>query len=176
MFGFFKKSSDQPTFDPTNITVADFRTGFIFDYELSSWEIIESYEYTWENGDKNKEFKVKSSFETLYLSVENEDELVLMEKISPSALIPNFKAHMRSNDTPPEQFSYQNEQFFLENDDAGIFKNLDKNEEDEFIVWSYASKNGTLVDIEQWDDDEFEAAIGQKVEPHLITNILPGSA
>ncbi len=179
MFNFFKKDEAEASFDPTDIKITDLRTGFIFDYELSSWEVTESYSYKWENGKTAKEFKIKSSFETLFLSIEEEDAIVLtlMEKIEPETLISGFHKFMKDSDVPPSQFQFQNEMFELLNDQAGIFKDLEKGEEDEFISWNYqAKKTGTIVEIEQWDDDEFEAAIGREIDLHLITNIIPGKA
>ena len=45
---------------------------------------------------------------------------------------------------------------------------------DEMIYWDYtdASEDNTLT-IEQWDEDEFEASVGQYVNEYEFSHILP---
>ena len=64
----FKK--DKPTYDVTDLRVTDLKKKFIFDYDLSSWEVTAEYTYDWGDNYFSKEFKIQSDKETLYLSVE----------------------------------------------------------------------------------------------------------
>jgi hypothetical protein len=42
------------------------------------------------------------------------------------------------------------------------------------IYWDYADASGEkLLAIEQWGEDEFEAAVGRSVQEYEFTNILP---
>ena len=44
-FGFFKKKKkEEPHYDPTNITIRDLRLGYVFDYELQTFEVVGEYE------------------------------------------------------------------------------------------------------------------------------------
>ena len=48
--GFFDKffnKKEEPSYDSTNIRVQDLNVGFVFDYDMSTWEVQAAYEYDW---------------------------------------------------------------------------------------------------------------------------------
>ena len=48
------------------------------------------------------------------------------------------------------------------------------NEWTEFINWQYFDGSGeSVLSIEQWGENEFEASEGKIIKPFEITNILP---
>ena len=47
MFSNPFKKKKEPDYDVTNLSLKDLETGFIFDYDMKSWVVEESYEYDW---------------------------------------------------------------------------------------------------------------------------------
>ena len=46
LFDKFKKKKE-PKYDPSNIKVTDIAQGFVFEYNMSTWEVKNEYEYDW---------------------------------------------------------------------------------------------------------------------------------
>ena len=74
IFDIFKKK--EPHYDSTNIRVQDLDVGFVFEYDLSTWEVQAIYEYDWGDDFFTREFKVNNGSLTRYLAIE-EDVIVL---------------------------------------------------------------------------------------------------
>ena len=77
IFDFFRKKDNKPEYDVTNITVADLQVGFIFEYDLVTWEVQEVYEYDWGDNFFSFEFKISDGTRTRYLSYMNDDKVFL---------------------------------------------------------------------------------------------------
>ena len=60
---------------PFSRTPLDLDQGYIFEYDMQSWEVMAVYEYDWGDEDFSKEFKVSDGQNTYYLSVEEDDEI-----------------------------------------------------------------------------------------------------
>ena len=56
IFDRFKKK--EKTYDVTNITVKDLDVNFVFDYDLTTWKVEETYEYDWGDNCFTKEHKI----------------------------------------------------------------------------------------------------------------------
>ena len=175
MFDFFKKNKKEEI-DPTNMRIDQLSVGAFFDYDFESWEVRKEYHYKWEDGSESKEFQVKSVSQTKYLSVEEDDELLitLTEKINPNALVEDLSKEVNQHDRPPKKIQYKGIFYYLSDDSAGLFSE-NGGEEEELISWTYYDdKEKHTLCIEQWDDDDFEASIGICLEEHEFTNLLPG--
>jgi len=149
LFDKFKKK-EQPHYDPSDIKIKDLRVGFIFDYDLKTWQITEEYEYDWGDNYFTREYKVEAADEINYLHIDYSDEvsMTLSKKLKVRALGPGY-----FSDEP-------------ENDDSWV----------EFISWDYYDAEEKMVAcVEQWGEREFEASYGVVVHDFEITNILPGT-
>ena len=63
--------------------------------------------------------------------------------------------------------------FFDESGSGNMYKD-GKGSPEEFRYWDYIDKEDEkYITIEQWDENEFEAAAGYYVEEYQFTNILP---
>lgn len=176
LFDRFKKK--EPDYDPLNMQVTDLDVGFLFDYDLYTWEVIEAYEYDWGDNFFTREFKVRSSEDTLYLHVEKDDDLVLTlnKKIRLSAIDPELPEKIAHDDRPPARIEYQGATYTRESESPGYFRVVGKKTDDwqEFIAWDYYDADGKqVVNIEQWGEREFEASAGRMIRPIDISNITP---
>lgn len=182
MFNFFKKKTqeNQPAlhYDPTRIEVKDIRKGFMFDYDFKTWEVTDEYEYDWGNNRFSYEFKVVSGNDSLYLRIEEGQKTVcyLTQKLRFSKLGEYVENHVRQNEKPPREITYEGIRYTRERESPGYFRNTEDSPEDssEMLSWEYIDDSETkILIIDQWEENEFEALIGIIVPETAISNILP---
>ena len=77
IFDLFKKKEKAPKYDVTDLKVTDLDQGFIFDYNMKSWQVKEVYQYDWGKNNFSKEYKIDSGDEVMFLEVEAGAELSL---------------------------------------------------------------------------------------------------
>ncbi len=175
IFDFFNKK--EPHYDSTNIQVKDLDVGFVFEYDLSTWEVKAIYEYDWGDNYFTREFKIDNGSEVLFLSLEEDDELELSvsKKIKVRALGDNLLEVLQQKQEPPKTITYNNISYYLENSSPGYFHDIAKGDSwEEFHSWDFEDNEGlNILCIEQWDEMEFEASIGKNIKEFEIANILP---
>ncbi len=175
-FDLFKKKKEE--YDPSNITINDLQVGFVFEYNLSTWVVKEAYEYDWGNQHFSREFKINNGQESLYLSLENDDELVISisKKAKIRSIQEDLPEYIIKNESAPSSLNYQGQKFLLDEENAGYFRTLGETEWSELITWDYYNEDETqIITIEQWDEKSFEASIGNYIKAFEISNILPHS-
>ncbi len=177
MFGFFKKKEQEPHYDPTNLKVTDLRKGYVLDYDFKTWQAIEEYEFDWGNEFFSYEYKLQTTDDTVYLYVEEDDDLILSvsRKIKFHALGEEVEKHLEENEKPPKKIVYQGVTYYRGKESVGFTKEIDDpGESVEYIVWNYEDETEELIlTIEQWGDEDFSASVGKYISPNDITNILP---
>lgn len=179
IFDRFKKDK-QPEYDVTNLSVRDFKKGFVFDFNLKTWIVKEAYEYDWGNNNFTFEFKIDAGDEVLFLHYEEDDalEITVSSKVKIRNVDEDLPEHITKFDAPPKKIVYKGVTYFLDDEAPGFFHNCDHGEDawDEFISWSfYDEAEEKLITIEQWEEKQFEAAVGRVVKEFEITNILPST-
>ncbi len=175
LFDFFKKK--EPEYDAANITVRDLNIGFVFDYDLDNWVVKACYEYDWGENFFTQEYKISNGSKTLYLSVEDDDELELSisSKIKVRQLGAEVHEQLMNTQKAPGSLEYEGRKYFLDEESAGFFNDAAAGSEwEEFVSWTYEDESGDyVVTIEQWDEREFEASAGKYIDAYEISNILP---
>ena len=180
LFDIFKKEK-KPDYDPARITVKDLEEGFVFDYDLKTWVVKEAYKYDWGNNYFTREFKISDGNETLFLEVEDDDELEvsISKKVKVLAIDEDIPDVIDKEKRPPKKLLYKGVTYYREEESPGYFivsGQDEKNDENwsELIAWTYYDEEDeNVLTIEQWGDFEFEASVGQYIEPYEISNILP---
>ena len=180
MFDFFKKKKE-PAYDVTNLSIRDLDFDFIFDYDLKSWMVKEVYEYDWGNNNFSSEFKVDSGDEVAFLSVEDDSEMEisLTKAIKVREIDEDIVKILTDTKKAPDQLHFDNEVYYLSSESAGYFRDCGKKTEDweELFSWEYYSKDEEkIISITQWDERTFDAFAGIVLEPHQISNIIPGGS
>ena len=175
LFGFGKKRSKEPP-PRTDLGLNDLEVGFFVDYDLQTWEVVARHSYDWGQGDMTQEWQLKSADDTLYLERESDDE----EEWSVSRPIPfarlgeAVRNHILEHEDPPEEIEFEGVTYYLDSFGGGRFFRNGKGPGREFLAWDYEDDSGErYLAIEQWGEEEFEAALGGPAEPYQFTNILP---
>jgi hypothetical protein len=172
---FNKKNKSD--YDPLNLRVSDLAEGFIFEYDLKQWEVLIESTYDWGDNYFSKEYKITDGKETLFLAVEEDDELevAIYRKIKISQIDVDIEGEVLKNGLPPSSLSFDNKLYKREKESPGYY-NPEKSSKEwvEFINWQYYDESGeNSISIEQWGEREFEASIGKVIKPFEISNILP---
>ena len=175
-FNFFKKKK-KPEYDPLDVKVTDLRKGFIFEYDLKTWEVLEEYTYDWGDNYFSKEYKISSGSDVMFLSVEEDDvvELSLQKKIKLSSVNDDIEAEIIRNKIPPKKITYRGVDYYRDSESPGYFK-VEESDKDwiEMISWDYYNEEeDRVLTIEQWGDREFEASYGKVIKEFEISNIMP---
>ncbi|MCH2215169.1 MAG: DUF4178 domain-containing protein [Flavobacteriales bacterium] len=180
MFGRFKKKKGVKI----DYSSKDLAKGFVFEYYVQNWIVTEEYEYDWGEGYFTKEFKITSGKESFFLSVEEDDGLVLSltTKSNAPEILSAFKNSMRESKKPLEQIEFEGRSYFLLEESPGYFrdcsKNSGKDDDDwsELISWDYQDKDEKhVLSVEQWGENNFEFSHGMYIQEFEISNILPAS-
>ncbi len=165
--------------NPFGRTVRDLDLGYIFEYNLETWEVKEVYEYDWGNNDFTREYKISDGKSTKFLAVEEDDtlELVVSEKVNIRKVQTDLQKLILENEVPPETLRYDNKEFYLDDESPGYFRKLpseDDEDWEEFIAWDYYDEDEKYnLTIEQWGDRSFEASYGKRIMEFEISDILP---
>lgn len=175
---FFKRK--QPKYDSTNIRVTDLDVGFVFEYDLETWEVQACFEYDWGDNYFSQEFKIFNGKETRYLALEEDDEICLSisKKIKLRQLGENVHSSLLNQQRPPASFEFEGRKYFFEKEAPGYYNEVAKGDEwIEMLSWDYEDERGEyVICIEQWDESEFEASAGKVVKEFEISNILPSDS
>lgn len=178
-FGQSKKNKEETHYDPTNLKIVDLRKGWIFEYDLQTWEAVEEFEYDWGNDDFTYEFKMQNDKgESFFLSMEEDDflEITVSEKVSFSRVpvAADIRSEIQDTGKAPSRVEFDGRMYYLESDAPGFWRNINDSEFERFYYWEYVDESETYtIVVEQWSDNSFEASIGQLVNERDFSNLLP---
>ena len=102
----------------------------------------------------------------------NED----LKKTKLSDISNTLSTELINNQKPPQEITYQDETFALEEESPGYFLDTSREQSDweEFISWDFiGQKSQQILTIEQWSKNEFEASLSKEIKEFEISNILP---
>lgn len=176
VFGFFKKK--KLDYDPSDIKVTDLKPGFVFEYDMKNWEVLDSYTYDWGDNCYSREHQISDGLSTKYLTVEQDDdlELYLYEKVKNRAVDCDLIDEMNRFDKLPTKIRFEDQEYVLEEEAAGYMA-TEKNPKTwvEMVSWDYycKSEKNKYLCIEQWDTNDFEVSSGIQIEQFEISNINP---
>lgn len=184
MFGFFKKKKEEEPssglhYDPTNISIRDIRRGWVFDYDGSTWEALEEFEYDWGSDRFSYGFLLQDDKgEQLYMEIdENRGFQCMLYKFVDFNKLPDHLAIAQAierDGRPLNEVFFENRYYTRANERPCFFRNLKENRNNEIMIWEYWEPGQEYqLRIEQWGEQEFEAFVGWRVYEDVFANILP---
>lgn len=175
---FFRKKKKDTGPDPVRgTTLFNMKKGWMVDFDMETYEVLAANVYDWGHGDKSFEWQLKSVGKSVYLEMESDDEeeWSLSEKVPFSRLDPSVREQILDTGDPPDTVVFDGKTFYLEQMGGGHFLADASSISRELLRWDYEDDDGeTFLCIEQWGEDDFDAAIGRPVKPWQFQNILPG--
>lgn len=177
----FGKTSDETSAEPdlTDLSLSDLKVGYYVDYDLKTWQVTASNTYDWGSGDVSHEWQLKSHEETIYLEKETDDEdyWSVSRKIPFGRLGNTVRQHLAENEEAPDEIELDGVAYYMDESAGGKFLKDGQGPGREMLVWDYEDDSGRrYLSIEQWGEEDFEASLGEPVEPYQFTNILPGES
>lgn len=147
------------------------REGFTFKLKSKVWKIIEIGEYDWSGDGRSIEYKIETeNSEKGFLEVEflkGEYEVYFSEAI----LLEN---NILKDAINTEEVVFSGYQFMLEEQYKGVYKNLTKRTGWENLSsYMFYNEKDSILTIEDWGDDKYEAFYGEEIKPKNIKNIKP---
>ncbi|WP_271769373.1 DUF4178 domain-containing protein [Aquimarina algiphila] len=174
IFDFFKKDKSESIVD---FTVNDLKKGFMVDYFIKTWEVKSVYLYDWGNNSYARECFLDSGDESLYLYIEEDDELIcsVWKKMDLLDIQSNIMESIIANDDAPGTINYNNSIFTKIDSSMGhCIEEGEEEEYDELINWTYQNRDTKeLISISRVGEEEFEASHGSYVKEYEFSNILP---
>ena len=153
----------------------DIRKGSTLDYDFTNWKAIEEHNYYWGEDTYSRLFTLRAKGKTIYLEIEDEEEemgLAVFEKISLHKISQNFP-HFHQEGKIPEILNYHQQSYYFVSENEGKWRDRGEGGDwENFTVWDYADETGEfLLSVELWEDNEWEAFAGKKIEESQVSNI-----
>jgi len=171
MFGFFKKKQEPLV----ELTLHNLTVGSGLEYDMKSWLVQEVYTYILENNRKSRAYKISDGSSILFLEIDNEGTVLLTKPTDITIIAPSFKNEILTHATVPENIIYNNEIYKLGKEEFGEFQKEGNKGWSELTSWMFWNEKEELIRIERWSKFEFEAHLGQKINPFAFDNLLPGN-
>lgn len=178
IFDFFKKKPAEPNYDPADIRLTDMRTGFVFEYELQSWVVKESFMYRWQDNSETIEFLIDNGRQQWYMSVDQGAPLTisLMQKCKMREVLEDLPEQVDQNGMPPQNIVFRGEKYFRDEESVGIYQSEHDRDWADVVSWDYfTAAEDKILTIEQWGEHEFEVWCGNVVREAEFSNLMPGN-
>lgn len=169
----------QENFDPTRITPENLQTGYLLDYGMKTWQVVNQIQLDWADGTSEREFKLLSGGELLYLNVRREGAMLecrIGTVINLYAIDSQLDTLIRRDGNPPNILNYADFKLYRENKLTGVlFNQAYGNKPIKVIAWDYLDQTRTYhLRIEYDEHQKFFAIFSKKVSDIEFSDILPG--
>lgn len=166
-------------FDPTNITIENLRTGYLLDYGLKTWQIVNQIQFDWSDGMSEREYKMLAGNEILYLNVKREAAMLecrIGTVVNLYAIDSQLDTIIQRDGNPPNVLNYADFTLYRESKQTGImFNQAYGNKPVKVIVWDYFDQTRTYcLRIGRDEHQKFFAVFSKQVSDIEFSEILPG--
>lgn len=167
-------------FDPTRITLDNLQVGYLLDYGLKTWQVVNQIQYDWNDGTSEREYKLLSENEVLYLSLWREGALLecrIGRAINVYAIDTQLDIIIQREGTPPSFLRYADFALYREKRYAGYaFNQAQGNKAVKIVAWDYMDKTHTYhLRIACNEYQNFFALFSKRVSEIEFSEILPKS-
>ncbi|WP_448518364.1 DUF4178 domain-containing protein [Rhodoflexus sp.] len=170
----------EQTFDPTNITIEHLRTGFLLDYGLKTWQVVNQIQFDWTDGTSDKEYKLLSGNDLLYLNVRREGGMLdcrVGSVVNLYAIDSQLDTVIQREGNPPKVLNYADFTLYRESKLTGVmFNHAYGNKPVKVVAWDYLDQTRTYhLRIERDEYQKFLAIFSKRASDWEFSEILPGS-
>lgn len=163
-------------YDPSTLTPANLATGFMFDYNLKTWDVRSTWQLDWSNGETEIETHVSSELEKAVVHVKTSSihqTVTFGNEISLTLL--NLQAHTLDPVTIPNALQYQGKTFHLDRKLKGYAFAEDQQAGKPAMLFYYLDPSRIYYIRIYQVKEESVAYVGREIQPELISEILPSS-
>lgn len=168
----------EANFDPTRITLENLRTGYLLDYGLKTWQVVNQIQFDWNDGMSEREYKMLSGNELLYLNVRREAAMLecrVGTAINLYAIDSQLDMTIQRDGNPPNVLNYADFTLYRENKLTGLmFNQAYGNKPVKLIAWDYLDQTRTYhLRIERDEHQKFFVVFSKQVSDMEFSDILP---
>lgn len=178
IFDMFKDKNEDNDFDPlADLELAKMKVGYYVDYDLKTWEVTACNRYDYGDGLYGDEWELTAGREKIFLERTEDDEVCwsVSKKMPIGKVDGNIHRYIMDNDDPPNEIVVEATSYYLDESGSAYFMKGGRGPKIGFIQWEFIDDDeDNFIAIEQWGEEEFEAARGRYVEEYEFSNILPG--
>ncbi len=165
-------------YDPTKLTIENLNIGFLVDYGLKTWKVVNRIQFDWNDGLSEREFKLNYENDLIYLSVRRESALVychISTIVNLYMIDKNFDEYVTLNAAPPNVMQYADFTVYRDNRLEGtMFNAALGNKPMRVIMWDYYDMTRDYrLRIEKTDSGQFFAIFGKKINDIEFSEVLP---
>jgi hypothetical protein len=169
---------DAPETDLMRLSIINLKAGYLVDFDLTTWETVQEWQYDWDNGNSGKEFRLVNEKETLHLYMRNEGtqlHTILGRKVNIHSIDRELEDEIQTNSRPLSVLNYQEIDYFRENTKTGWRHELTaKTSANKLTAWEYFDETMTFfMRIEQIENETYKAIVGEVISPFEFSNVLP---
>lgn len=169
---------ETPDADPMRLSIVNIKAGFLVDFDLTTWETVQEWQYDWDNGNSGKEFRLVNEKETLHLYLRNEGtqlHTILGRKVNIFSIDRELEEEIQTHSRPPSVINYQDIDYFRENTKTGWRHELTaKTSPSKLTIWEYFDETMTFfMRIEQIEEQSYKVTVGEVISPFEFSNVLP---
>lgn len=145
------------------------REGFSFKLKTKVWNIIEVGEYDWNGDGRSIEYNLETrNGEKAFLEVEflkGEYEVYFSQQIA-------LESYIIKDAISSKEIVFSGDQFILEEHYKGVYKNLTiRSNWEDLKSYMFYNERDSILTIEDWGDEKYEAFYGEEIKPNKIKNI-----
>jgi len=165
LFDFFKKRKKEDV--NIDFSLKNLKVGAVFDFDGETWEVESIGEYDY-GGSVEKEWKIKSATKEGFLSSDGE-HIYFFVKTTLDDFKPEPISYLKSHNDFPQEVEYKNKKYILKYSASAYY--IKTFERAPVIIWDF-ERNGEILEVLQWGEEEFEIFLGREVQEWEIDSIL----
>ena len=168
----------ESNYDPSNITIENLKMGYILDYDIQTWEVTHEWQYDWENNTTEKEFKLMSNADPLFLTICKEARQLTVKigkQINIFAIDEHIESEIINKGRPYNILKFENITYYRDAQFDGIsYFVSEPNSGTRVVAWDYYDgvRENHLRIIQKGRGD-FKVTQNKMVSPYEFTDILP---
>ncbi|MCS6831938.1 MAG: DUF4178 domain-containing protein [Flammeovirgaceae bacterium] len=170
-------------FDPSNLSVEHLQKGFLVDYSLTTWLVVDEYQYDFLDGTIEKGVKIVSEndgIDTLYLQTGAHENFRLVKAgkiVNIHSISSTLQHFILTERQAPNTLTYKGVSYFKESSRKGILYYLNhpaKDRAKKICCWEFLDEQrNSFLRIEWIDEWEFLCLHGKIVPRYAFSDILP---
>jgi Domain of unknown function (DUF4178) len=167
-------------YDPSKLSIEDAKVGYLVDYGLKTWKVVNHIQFDWADGLSELEFKLNSEADIIYVSARRESALLychVSSIVNLYAIDKNFDSYVTENGAPPNVIQYADFTLYRDIRFEGImFNQAYNNKPIKVVMWDYYDMTREYrLRIERGENGQFFAIFGTKVSDNEFSDVLPTS-
>ncbi|MCU0448655.1 MAG: TM2 domain-containing protein [Bernardetiaceae bacterium] len=167
-------------YDPSKLSIEDAKVGYLVDYGLKTWKVVNQIQFDWADGLSEQEFKLNSETDIIYVSARRESALVycyVSSIVNLYSIDKNFDSYVTENGAPPNVIQYADFTLYRDIRFEGImFNQAYNNKPIKVVMWDYFDMTREYrLRVERAENGQFFAIFGKKVSDIEFSEVLPVS-